>query len=110
MSEAKIPELFICSASYLVSKPSCFPMTLRRETILGNRLPLTEGPLSSALLMTTTWGTAQVPPTLFDLKTGQQLRKLLPNDGKADNIFGNAVDIDGTTAVVGARLARCQWR
>ena len=39
---------------------------------------------------------------LFDVQTGQQLRKLLPNDGAADDVFGVQVDIDGTTAVVGS--------
>ncbi len=39
---------------------------------------------------------------LFDTITGQQLFKLLPNDGAADNVFGNSVAISGTTAIVGA--------
>ncbi len=39
---------------------------------------------------------------VFDITTGQQLHKLLPNDGAADDSFGRAVAINGKTAVVGA--------
>ncbi|MEE8153477.1 MAG: FG-GAP repeat protein, partial [Phycisphaerales bacterium] len=39
---------------------------------------------------------------LFDSTTGQQLFKLLPNDGAALDAFGNSVAISGTTAIVGA--------
>lgn len=41
---------------------------------------------------------------LFDVTTGQQIAKLLPNDGAADDRFGNAVAIYGSTAIVGAYL------
>ncbi len=40
---------------------------------------------------------------LFDTTTGQQIAKLLPNDGAAEDQFGISVAISGTTAVVGAR-------
>lgn len=39
---------------------------------------------------------------LFDITTGQQLFKLLPNDGAEQDLFGWYVDISGTTAIVGA--------
>ena len=39
---------------------------------------------------------------LFDTATGQQLFKLLPNDGAAFNAFGKSVAISGATAIVGA--------
>lgn len=39
---------------------------------------------------------------LFDVVTGQQLAKLLPEDGAADDWFGWSVAISNTTAVVGA--------
>ena len=39
---------------------------------------------------------------LFDTTTGLQIAKLLPNDGAAGDVFGTAVAISGTTAVVGA--------
>jgi len=39
---------------------------------------------------------------IFDTTTGQQLFKLLPSDGAAEDYFGSAVAISGTTAVVGA--------
>ncbi|NOG55658.1 MAG: hypothetical protein HND57_15265 [Planctomycetes bacterium] len=39
---------------------------------------------------------------LFDITTGTQLAKLLPDDGAAYDYFGYAVGISGTTAVVGA--------
>jgi hypothetical protein len=39
---------------------------------------------------------------LFSATTGQQLLKLLPDDGAANDSFGDAVDICGTTAIVGA--------
>ncbi len=41
---------------------------------------------------------------LFDIATGQELIKLLPDDGAANDSFGNAVGIDGTTAICGAYL------
>ena len=39
---------------------------------------------------------------LFDITTGQQIAKLLPNDGEAGDYFGTSVAISGTTAIVGA--------
>ena len=39
---------------------------------------------------------------LFDITTGRQLTKLLPNDGAADDWFGRSVAISGVTAIVGA--------
>ena len=39
---------------------------------------------------------------LFDTSTGNQLFKLLPSDGVADDYFGNSVAVNGTTAIVGA--------
>lgn len=39
---------------------------------------------------------------LFDTTTGQQIIKLLPDDGVAWDFFGISVAISGTTAVVGA--------
>ena len=39
---------------------------------------------------------------LFDTATGQQIAKLLPNDGAAADAFGWSVGISGTTAIVGA--------
>ena len=39
---------------------------------------------------------------LFDTTTGQQIAKLLPDDGAADDRFGLSVAISGTTAIIGA--------
>jgi hypothetical protein len=39
---------------------------------------------------------------VFDSATGQQLSKLLPNDGSAGDGFGTSVAISGTIAVIGA--------
>jgi len=39
---------------------------------------------------------------LFDATTGQQLAKLLPNDGAADECFGTSVAVSGNVAIVGA--------
>ncbi len=39
---------------------------------------------------------------LFDTITGQQIAKLLSNDGAADERFGHSVAISGTIAIVGA--------
>ncbi len=39
---------------------------------------------------------------LFDCATGQQLAKLLPNDGAESDFFGYSVAISGATAIVGA--------
>ncbi len=38
---------------------------------------------------------------LFDTTTGQQIAKLLPNDGAAGDLFGSSVAISGSTAIVG---------
>ncbi|MCZ6651762.1 MAG: hypothetical protein O7D91_01900 [Planctomycetota bacterium] len=38
---------------------------------------------------------------LFNITTGQQLFKLLPDDGAADDRFGRSVAINGTIAIVG---------
>ncbi|MCH8152799.1 MAG: FG-GAP repeat protein, partial [Planctomycetes bacterium] len=40
---------------------------------------------------------------LFDTTTGDQIAKLLPDDGAAGDIFGISVAINGATAIVGAR-------
>ena len=40
---------------------------------------------------------------LYDITTGLQLFKLLPDDGAAGDWFGHSVAISGTTAIVGAR-------
>jgi len=42
---------------------------------------------------------------LFDVKTGHQLYKLLPDDGEFDAWFGGSVALDGTTGIVGAARA-----
>jgi hypothetical protein len=39
---------------------------------------------------------------LFDVRTGEQIAKLVPDDGGEDDEFGNAVAIDGAVAIVGA--------
>ncbi len=39
---------------------------------------------------------------LFDMITGEQLYKLLPDDGAAADVFGQAVAIHGTTVIAGA--------
>ena len=41
---------------------------------------------------------------VFDTTTGQQLFKLLPTDGAADDKFGNSVAISGNIAVIGSEL------
>ncbi len=40
---------------------------------------------------------------LFDVATGRQIAKLLPDDGAAGDQFGRSVGISGTIAIVGAR-------
>ncbi len=39
---------------------------------------------------------------LFNTTSGQQIAKLLPDDGGADDLFGFGVAISGTIAIVGA--------
>ncbi len=41
---------------------------------------------------------------VFDVTTGQQLRRLTPGDAAADDIFGNAVALSGTRAIIGAHF------
>ncbi|MEE8156188.1 MAG: FG-GAP repeat protein, partial [Phycisphaerales bacterium] len=47
-------------------------------------------------------GTESGSAYLFDTSTGQQIAKLLPNDGAEDDWFGMSVAISGATAIVGA--------
>lgn len=47
-------------------------------------------------------GTDSGSAYLFDTTTGQQITKLLPNDGGPNDEFGDSVSISGTTAIVGA--------
>ncbi len=47
---------------------------------------------------------------LFDTITGEQLFKLLPNDGGSFDQFGWSVSISGTTAIVGAPLSESKGR
>ena len=47
-------------------------------------------------------GTASGSAYLFDTTTGQQIAKLLPNDGATNDFFGHSVAISGTTAIVGS--------
>ena len=49
-------------------------------------------------------GPASGSAYLFDTNTGQQLIKLLPEDGEAYENFGYSVAISGNTAIVGAYL------
>ena len=42
---------------------------------------------------------------LFDIISGQQIVKLLPDDGTENDSFGNSVAISGTITIVGAELA-----
>lgn len=48
-------------------------------------------------------GNASGSAYLFNTTTGQQIAKLLPDDGAAEEWFGESVAISGTTALVGAR-------
>ena len=41
---------------------------------------------------------------LFDITTGEQLLKLVPDDNAADDEFGHSVAISGATAIIGARF------
>lgn len=47
-------------------------------------------------------GSASGSAYLFDTNTGQQIFKLLPDDGVGGDFFGESVAISGTTAIVGA--------
>ena len=49
-------------------------------------------------------GTDSGSAYLFDINTGQQIAKLLANDGAADDRFGRSVALSGTLAIVGAPL------
>ncbi|MCH8165487.1 MAG: FG-GAP repeat protein [Planctomycetes bacterium] len=49
-------------------------------------------------------GTDSGSAYLFDTTTGQQITKLLPDDGTTGDYFGYSVAISGTTAIVGARF------
>jgi hypothetical protein len=46
---------------------------------------------------------------LFDATTGEQLRKLLPSDGVADDKFGTSVAVSGNIAIVGAPYVDNEW-
>ena len=49
-------------------------------------------------------GTNSGSAYLFDTITGEQIAKLLPNDGAASDLFGSSIAISGDTAIVGAYL------
>lgn len=49
-----------------------------------------------------TFGESAGSAYLFDVATGSQLFKLLPNDGQTMDFFGGSVAISGNTAVVGS--------
>ena len=49
-------------------------------------------------------GTDSGSAYLFDTTTGDQIAKLLPDDGAAGDLFGQSVAISGDTAIVGAYL------
>ena len=49
-------------------------------------------------------GTNSGSAYLFDLATGAQLAKLLPDDGAARTYFGRSVAIEGSVAIVGASV------
>ena len=46
---------------------------------------------------------------LFEVTTGDQIAKLLPNDGASGDIFGDSVGISGTVAIVGGVARRRRW-
>ena len=48
-------------------------------------------------------GTSSGSAYLFDSTTGQQLAKLLPNDGAQFDLFGYSVALSSTTAIVGSK-------
>ena len=63
--------------------------------------------ISGATAIGGAWGDDDNGPNsgsayLFDTTTGQQIAKLLADDGAASNLFGVSVAISGTTAIVGA--------
>ena len=64
---------------------------------IGNAIAIVGAPLDDDN------GTNAGSAYLFDTTTGQQIAKLLPKDGAAEDWFGQAVAISGTTAIVGAR-------
>jgi|GEM_PF-625762 len=45
---------------------------------------------------------------VFDVATGVQLRKLLPDDGESSSLFGTSVALEGDYAVVGAHFDDAQ--
>ena len=47
-------------------------------------------------------GNASGSAYLFDTSMGEQITKLLPDDGAADDYFGGSIAISGATAIVGA--------
>ncbi len=49
-------------------------------------------------------GTESGSAYLFDITTGEQIAKLLPDDGQVGDWFGYSVAISGATAIVGALL------
>ena len=65
---------------------------LAKETIMRSLMPVL---VAAALVLITA-------PAYADL--GDQLFKLLPDDGAADDRFGISVAISGSTAIVGAFL------
>jgi len=68
----------------------------------GNSVAISGGTAIVGALRDDDNGTLSGSAYLFDTTTGNQIAKLLPDDGAADDEFGRSVAISGGTAIVGA--------
>ena len=72
------------------------------EDRFGSRAAISGATAIVGALLDDDNGTDSGSAYLFDTTTGQQIAKLVPNDGAEDDRFGMSVAISGTTAIVGA--------
>ncbi len=68
----------------------------------GYSIAIHNGIVAVGALLDDDNGTSSGSANLFDSSTGEQLAKLLPSDGAADDLFGISIAIDNNIVVVGA--------
>jgi hypothetical protein len=70
----------------------------------GFALALADGIALVGARNSRTAGTASGAAFVYDLQTGQQIRRFSPDDGGADDWFGAALALEGNIALIGAPL------
>ncbi len=104
--------LFAAAASVLSTAPACADLGDQLFKLLpddgaqgeqfGNSVAISGATAIVGADRASNNGRSSGSAYLFDTTTGQQLFKLLPDDGAADDLFGWSIAISGQIAIVGA--------